>query len=43
LIFGLRHPPVLDVDTPLDHRRVIVGWLGLFMFAITFIPVPFSV
>jgi membrane-associated protease RseP (regulator of RpoE activity) len=42
LIFGLRHPPVQDVDTPLDRRRVIVGWLGLFMFAITFIPVPFS-
>ena len=42
LIFGLRHPPVLDVDMPLDRGRVIVGWLGLLMFAITFIPVPFS-
>jgi membrane-associated protease RseP (regulator of RpoE activity) len=42
MIFGLRHPPVLDIDTPLDRGRIIVGWLGLFMFAITFIPVPFS-
>lgn len=43
LIFGLRHPPVTDVDIPLDRGRVIIGWLGLIMFAITFIPVPFSV
>jgi membrane-associated protease RseP (regulator of RpoE activity) len=42
LIFGLRHPPVVDKDEPLDRRRIIVGWLGLIMFAITFIPVPFS-
>lgn len=43
LIFGLRHPPVTDLDTPLDRGRIIVGWLGLIMFIITFIPVPFSV
>ena len=42
LIFGLRHPPVLDKDKPLDRRRIIVGWMGLTMFVVTFIPVPFS-
>jgi len=43
LIFGLRHPPVTDLDTPLGSGRIIIGWLGLVMFIITFIPVPFSV
>ena len=42
LIFGLRHPPVMDLDAPLGRGRIIVGWLGLIMFVITFIPVPFS-
>jgi len=42
LIFGLRHPPVIDPDTPLGPGRIIIGWLGLIMFVITFIPVPLS-
>jgi membrane-associated protease RseP (regulator of RpoE activity) len=41
--FGLRHPPVLQWEAPLDPRRKFVGWLTLFIFIITFIPVPVRV
>jgi membrane-associated protease RseP (regulator of RpoE activity) len=38
---GLRHPPIMNWEVPLDPRRRFVGWLSLFIFAITFIPQPF--
>ncbi len=38
---GLRHPPIVNWEVPLDPRRRFVGWLSLFIFAITFIPQPF--
>ena len=41
-ILGLGHPPVLYWETPLDPRRKSMGWLALFIFVITFIPMPFS-
>ena len=42
LILGLRHPPVLYWEVPLDRRRRVVGWLSLVIFILTFIPVPFK-
>ncbi|NWF76948.1 MAG: site-2 protease family protein [Nitrospirae bacterium] len=42
LILGLRHPPVIYWEIPLDHRRRFVGWLSLMILIITFIPVPFK-
>jgi membrane-associated protease RseP (regulator of RpoE activity) len=42
LILGLRHPPVLYWETPLDTRRRFIGWLALVIFVLTFIPVPFN-
>ena len=42
LILGLRHPPVLYWETPLDKRRRFIGWLTAIMFIVTFIPVPFK-
>lgn len=41
-ILGLGHPPVLYWESPLDQKRKGIGWLALFIFLITFIPMPFS-
>lgn len=43
LILGLRHPPILYWEVPLDDRRIFFGWLALVIFVITFIPVPFKI
>lgn len=43
LILGLRHPPVLYWETPLNPRRRLIGWLALVIFILTFIPVPFKI
>ena len=41
-IWGLGHPPVIDPFTPLGRGRMIVGWIALAVFVLTFAPVPFS-
>ena len=41
LLFGIKHPPPLDYQTPLDPVR---RWLGIFIliiFVLSFTPVPF--
>ena len=43
LILGLRHPPVLYWETPLDKNRRAIGWITAIIFIITFIPMPFKV
>lgn len=43
LILGLRHPPVMYWETPLDPRRKLIGWIALVIFILTFIPVPFAI
>lgn len=43
LILGLRHPPVLYWEVPLDYKRRFIGWLTLVIFVFTFIPVPFKI
>ncbi len=40
-MLGLRHPPVLFWEEPLDRRRRFIGWLSLLIFFLTFTPVPF--
>ena len=37
----LDHPPTRDVTFPLDWRRKVLGWMALFLFALTFTPRPF--
>lgn len=43
LILGLRHPPVIYWEIPLDYKRKFIGWLALVIFILTFIPVPFKI
>ncbi len=40
LFTGLRHPPVLDEDTPLDFRRKLVAAAVLLIFVVCFAPIP---
>lgn len=42
-LWGIGHPPVADPDTPLGRSRTIVGWIAVAVFAVTFVPIPFSV
>jgi membrane-associated protease RseP (regulator of RpoE activity) len=42
LVLGLRHPPVVYWEVPLDRKRKVVGWIALLIFILTFIPVPFK-
>lgn len=43
LILGLRHPPVLYWEVPLDSKRRFLGCLALIIFVLTFIPMPFKI
>jgi membrane-associated protease RseP (regulator of RpoE activity) len=43
LVLGLRHPPVISWEVPLDKRRKVIGWLAFVIFILTFIPVPFRI
>jgi membrane-associated protease RseP (regulator of RpoE activity) len=40
LFTGLRHPPVLDEDSPLDFRRKLVAAALLLIFVVCFAPIP---
>ena len=42
LILGIKHPPVLHWESPLDPKRRAIGLLTLVIFIITFIPEPFK-
>ncbi len=41
-ILGIRHPPIIDPEIPIDRRHRLLGLAALVMFTITFIPIPFS-
>jgi membrane-associated protease RseP (regulator of RpoE activity) len=43
LLFGRVYATPLDMITKLDSRRRAIALLGLVVFAVTFVPVPFSV
>ncbi len=42
LILGIKHPPVLHWEVPLDPKRQFIGLFSLIIFVITFIPAPFK-
>ena len=41
LIIGLRHPVTMDDSIPLSRRHTWLGWIGLAMFILCFMPMPF--
>jgi len=43
IILGLRHPPVLYWETPLDKKRQLISWISTIIFSLTFIPMPFKI
>ncbi|HPM76562.1 MAG TPA: site-2 protease family protein [bacterium] len=42
-IFGLDHPPVSDIGSPLNWRRRLAGLACLVIFVLTFLPLPVKV
>ena len=41
-LWGFGHPPVRDPHELLGRKRIIVGWIAIAVFVLTFAPVPFS-
>ena len=42
MILGFSHPPVVNPDVPLGRYRMLVSWIALAVFLLSFTPVPFS-
>lgn len=42
-VLGLKHPPVIYWEVPLDGRRRLIGAFSVAIFVITFMPSPFKV
>jgi membrane-associated protease RseP (regulator of RpoE activity) len=40
LFLGLRHPPIMYSEIPLDPKRKMIGYATLAIFILTFTPVP---
>lgn len=42
-IMGLRHPPVLDDQIPLEPKQRVMGYLSIAILILTFVPIPFGI
>jgi membrane-associated protease RseP (regulator of RpoE activity) len=42
LVLGIKHPPVVYWEIPLDPKRRFIGIIAFIIFIITFIPSPFK-
>jgi len=42
IVLGLRHPPCLADDVPLEGKQVVLGGAALVMFVLCFMPSPFA-
>jgi membrane-associated protease RseP (regulator of RpoE activity) len=40
LLIKIGHPPTLNDQVTLDTKRKVVGWLAMFIFVLSFIPIP---
>jgi membrane-associated protease RseP (regulator of RpoE activity) len=43
IVLGLKHPPVVYWEVPLDRKRRFTGVLALIIFILTFMPSPFKI
>jgi len=43
VIIKLKHPPTLDDSARLTKGRIILGWISIFLFILTFMPVPLGI
>jgi membrane-associated protease RseP (regulator of RpoE activity) len=43
LFLGLRHPMTIDDSMPLSRRHTWLGWIGLAMLVLCFVPMPFYI
>lgn len=43
LVLGIKHPPVVYPEIPLDRKRKVIGWLSFAVFILTFTPEPIKV
>ena len=43
LILRLRHPITMQDELPLERRHLWLGWIGLAMFILCFMPMPISI
>lgn len=43
IILGSKHPPIIYSEEPLDQKRKRIGWFAVFIFILTFIPVPITI
>jgi membrane-associated protease RseP (regulator of RpoE activity) len=41
ILFGFRHPPPLDDQTPIDGKRKLMGGIAFLAFFLSFTPAPF--
>ncbi len=41
VFLGVRHPPLIEAERPLDPSRKRIGYVSLAIFVLCFIPVPF--
>jgi membrane-associated protease RseP (regulator of RpoE activity) len=43
IVFGLRHPPLLDPERPLDRRHRLLGAVAFLILVLCFTPVPLRI
>ncbi len=43
MVLGIKHPPVIYWEIPLDWKRRFIGALAFIIFIITFMPSPFKI
>lgn len=40
-LIGVKHPPIVDQETPLDFKHLLISIISILTFIVTFMPVPF--
>ena len=40
IFIGLKHPPPIDSESPLDGKRKLIAVIAAFIFILTFVPMP---